>query len=461
MVRNGFTEWTNVTRARSLFENHRQPRLPADLGFYDLRLAEVREAQAALARSYGLAAFCYYYYWFNGHRVLNRPLDEVLARGEPDFPLMICWANEPWSRNWDGLSQDVLLPQTYEPGWARRFAHDVAPLLRDRRYFRLSGKPMLLIYRAGHIPDCAAAIRELRNAFADEGIPDIHLAAAWATFPEDAELPDEPSALGLDAYFEFPPHRTSRQPPRPIPSDLPAKLGGLYDYNHTVSAALADLDDGHGERRHKGVMAGWDNTPRRGEHAHIFHGATPANFRRWLRGTILHGRRQGGERVVFINAWNEWGEGTYLEPDQEFGRGWLEAVASAVELGTAEGRQSRRRRIQVHRRAALGDVLLITPVLKALRRKYPEYEIVVTTEYPEILLGNPFVDLVVKSAAPLTGFDHTFNLEYETQPDEHYCRGLCSDRRGIGFRSHARNIPQPGRESDCCRSAARRRRRSA
>ncbi len=143
----GFTEWTNVTRTRPLFTGHRQPRLPADLGYYDLRLPEAREAQAQLARQYGLAAFCYYYYWFDGQKLLQRPLEEVLAAGEPDFPFLLLWANEPWTRGWNGRARDILMPQEYRRGWVRRLAEDVAPLLRDPRYFRFLGAPVFLIYR--------------------------------------------------------------------------------------------------------------------------------------------------------------------------------------------------------------------------------------------------------------------------------------------------------------------------
>jgi lipopolysaccharide biosynthesis protein len=337
----GFTEWANVTRTMPLFSGHRQPRLPSDLGFYDLRLPEAREAQAELARRYGLSAFCYYYYWFNGRRVLERPLDAVWASGKPDFPFLICWANEPWTRNWDGLDRDILLPQTYEPGWTTRFARDIAPLLRDPRYFRLGGKPMLLIYRIGHVPDPIMAMHEMREALSIEGIPDLHLAAAWVWFQEDTDLPADPSVLGLDSYFEFPPHRCPPQPHRPLPSGLPEEFtGDVYEYNKVVTAVLDKLNDPHEGRRHRGVMAGWDNTPRRGTNAHIFHGATPANFRRWLRGTILHERRQDGDQVIFVNAWNEWAEGTYLEPDRDFGCGWLEAVASATDIGCSVQTQS-------------------------------------------------------------------------------------------------------------------------
>ncbi len=335
----GFTEWANVTRAKPLFRGHRQPRLPADLGFYDLRLPEVREAQALLARRYGLAAFCYYYYWFNGRRVLERPLDEMLVSGKPDFPFMICWANEPWTRNWDGVNSGVLLPQTYEPGWATRFARDVAPLLRDQRYFRIGGKPMLLIYRIAHIPEAALAIRELRVALQEEDVPEVHLAAAWVLFTDDGDLPADPSIFGLDAYFEFPPHMVAAQPLRSLPSGLREGFQGkLFDYNRTVTAALAKLHEPITGRRHRCVMGGFDNAARKPGSCHVYHGATPTNFRRWLRGTILHERHQPGERVVFVNAWNEWAEGTYLEPDRDFGCGWLEAVASAAEVQWANSR---------------------------------------------------------------------------------------------------------------------------
>jgi len=337
----GFTEWTNVTRAEPLYKGHRQPRLPSELGFYDLRLPEVREAQAELARQYGLSAFCYYYYWFNGRRLLERPLDEMLKTGKPDFPFLICWANEPWSRNWDGFSRDVLLAQTYEPGWPRRLARDVAPLLRDRRYFRLDGKPMLLIYRIGNVPESTASMRQLRDALRDEGIPEIHLAAAWVWFPEDVDAPADPSASGLDAFFEIPPHWLPAQPLQPLPPGLPRKFAGeVKDYNRTITVALAKLDEPVEGKRHRGVMVGWDPTARKGPRSVIFHGATPANFRRWLRRTIAHERRQRGERVVFINAWNEWAEGAYLEPDRDFGRGWLEAVASAVDVRCSETQEA-------------------------------------------------------------------------------------------------------------------------
>lgn len=329
----GFTEWTNVTRATPLFQDHRQPRLPADLGFYDLRLPEVRQAQADLARRYGVTAFSYYYYWFNGRRLLERPLDDVLASGKPDFPFMICWANEPWTRNWDGLSTEILVPQDYRLGWEERFAADIAPILRDPRYFHLNGEPVLAIYRVTHIPDAAKAMRRLRDCLNKVGIRKVHLIGGWLRIGGDEPLPEFPDELNLDAYFEFPPHGMPVQPMSVDPENrVPGFAGGIRDYNATVDAAIDQLTVGSEGFRYRGVMSGWDNTPRRGRNAFALHGATPTNFRRWLRAAVerARGEARDAETAVFINAWNEWAEGTYLEPDREFGHGWLEAVASVV-----------------------------------------------------------------------------------------------------------------------------------
>ena len=330
----GFTEWTNVTRAKPQFSGQRQPRLPADLGYYDLRLPEVRNMQAQLGRQYGLAAFCYYYYWFDGRKLLQRPLEEVLATGKPDFPFLLMWANEPWTRAWNGRSSDILMPQDYSGDWIRNFARDIAPVVRDSRYFHFQGAPVLLLYRLKPIPNAATAFRELRAALAALGIEKIHLAGTWPQFPGDEPLPPDPASFGLDAYVEFQPRGLTgyrRQIPE-LAATNPRFTGNIYDYDAAVDSALKMLDEPVVGVRHRGVTMGWDNTPRRGLSGTVYHGATPANFRRWLRGVIEHELATEGppERLIFINAWNEWAEGTYLEPDEDFGRGWLEAVTSAL-----------------------------------------------------------------------------------------------------------------------------------
>jgi lipopolysaccharide biosynthesis protein len=334
----GFTEWNNVTRATPMFRHHRQPRFPADLGFCDLRLPEVRKAQAELAKRYGLSAFCYYYYWFNGRRLLHRPLDEVVQSGSPDFPFMICWANESWTRNWDGRNDEVLVPQTYEDGWPEIFARDIASILKDRRYFRIGSKPVLLIYRITHIPDCASAFSELRIALREKGVHEVYIMGGWFDIHGDNALPSDPRELGIDNYYEFPPHGFyATEITEVVTGKAPDFIGNIHSYDSVIESALAKLKESSKASRYRGVMVGWDNTPRRMNQSHIVHGSTPAKFRRWLRQVVQSEakRKDVKGRMVFINAWNEWAEGAYLEPDREYGRGWLEAVASAVGVNGA------------------------------------------------------------------------------------------------------------------------------
>jgi lipopolysaccharide biosynthesis protein len=329
----GFTEWFNVARATSMFRHHRQPRLPADLGFYDLRLPDVRHAHAELAKHYGLSAFCYYYYWFNGRLLLNRPLDEVLQSGSPDFPFMICWANESWSRNWDGGNREILVQQTYNENWPLAFARDIAPILKDQRYFRLDGKPVVLIYRVMHIPDCADALSQLRIALQREGVEEVYLVAGWFGIQGDQTPPTDARQIGLDSYFEFPPHSVQvTEITEQIPDKDERFTGHIYSYESAVESGLANLNNAAGPERYKGVMVGWDNTARRVNDAYVVQGSTPSKFRRWLRQVVVHESQyeHSTNRIVFINAWNEWAEGTYLEPDRDYGHGWLEAVASAA-----------------------------------------------------------------------------------------------------------------------------------
>jgi lipopolysaccharide biosynthesis protein len=334
----GFTEWSNVTRAVPMFRHHRQPRLPADLGFYDLRLPDAREAQAELAKRYGLSAFCYYYYWFNGRRLLHRPLDEIAQSGSPDFPFLICWANESWTRNWDGRNREILIPQTYQEGWPKIFARDIASILKDRRYFRVHGKPVLLIYRITNIPDCAPSFSELRIALLEEGIEEVYIVGGWFDIHGDESLPPDPRELGIDNYYEFPPHGFyTTEITGVVPEKEPDFVGNIHSYDSVMEFALAGLNESSARSFHRGVMVGWDNTPRRMYQSNIVHGSTPAKFRRWLRQVIQHEakRKDVKGRMVFINAWNEWAEGAYLEPDREYGHGWLEAVASAVGVNSA------------------------------------------------------------------------------------------------------------------------------
>jgi hypothetical protein len=193
---------------------------------------------------------------------------------------------------------------------------------------------VFLIYRVTHIPDCAASLAAFREALTELGIPKVHLGGSFPTFPGDDELPDDPASIGLNSYFQFQPRALPKNSLRHVDDPLSEAgfVGHVYDYDDAVDQALASLNEPAIGMRHQSVTMGWDSTPRLGTGGTVYQGATPANFRRWLRGVVQHERSRPGlpERMIFINAWNEWGEGTYLEPDQDFGRGWLDAVASAI-----------------------------------------------------------------------------------------------------------------------------------
>jgi len=321
----GFTEWTNVRRARPNFRGHAQPRAPGELGWYDLRDASVRAAQAALAKAHGVHGFCYYHYWFNGRRLLEQPLDAMLASGAPDFPFCVCWANENWTRRWDGLEHEVLLAQRYSIDDSANLFRSLLPLFQDPRYIRINGRPLLLVYKAQLVPDLAATAARWREMAAKSDVGNPFLVAC-----ETTNLPP-PATFGFDALVEFPPHR--HQAVR-----LNAMIPGLRkDFTGIVTSYRAQV--AQSLRRAPGnepifrcVMPAWDNTPRRLECATTFVGSSPEIFGWWVEQTAAETRARfrGEERLLFVNAWNEWGEGCYLEPDIRYGRQYLEAFRDAL-----------------------------------------------------------------------------------------------------------------------------------
>ena len=324
----GFTEWRNVEKAVPSFEGHNQPRRPADLGFYDLRVDQVRVEQAEMARKFGIDAFCYYHYWFDGKMLLELPLERLIASKNPNFPFCICWANENWTRSWDGMNKDVLMPQNYDLKLIKQYAYDVEKYLSDPRYLRFDGKPVFLIYKIMDLPDPQRIIADWRKTWEKLGIGKVHIAAV-RSFPNQDKI--TVSDLGVDAFVDFPPHSTS---PFFEPASVLTKPdfeGDIYRYQAAVEGDLARYEREDSTLIHRGVMGAWDNTARRGNKAHLAYGASPVTFRSWLRRSLLQdaAKHPDQERLTFINAWNEWAEGTYLEPDQRYGIGFLEAVRSA------------------------------------------------------------------------------------------------------------------------------------
>ncbi len=331
----GFTEWRSVTSARPLYEGHAQPLLPADLGFYDLRLTEVMGEQAELARGAGIDAFCVYHYWFDGRRVLEAPLDRLLERPEIDFPFYLCWANESWRRNWDGLSGVVLLEQTYGEGFERALVESSLPYMRDPRYQRPDGtRPRFMIYRPEDMPDPAASVARMRDAWRAAGIGEVELGAVRFHIEGENPVADDL----FDFWVEMPPHGLvtpgdylfgGPQGNRLGREVAPGFRGLVYDYARVIDNAVSPAHTASlPANTICGAMPGWDNTARRGLEAHMAHGAHPGRFDLWLRRIAEH-RLAGSYRgELFLNAWNEWAEKAVLEPSDRYGRLCLEVLAS-------------------------------------------------------------------------------------------------------------------------------------
>lgn len=321
----GFTEWSNVSRAVPQFEGHTQPQLPGDLGFYDLRLPEVMQQQVELARQHGIGAFCFYYYWFGGHQVLELPVQSYLRRPELDLPFCLCWANEPWTRRWDGREQDVLLKQEHSPADDLAFIASVRAYLQDPRYLRIDGRPILVIYRPELLPNPKATAERWRHYCHAAGIGDIHLACV-----ESFERRD-PSSLGFDSAIEFPPNLADAAPvAADIPLANPGYEGEILDWR--AMSVQFRLRTHPAYRLFRGVNPAWDNEARRPGHGRSFVHAAPRRYEDWLREAIddaISHSRTPSDRLVFVNAWNEWAEGAHLEPDARLGHAWLQATRRA------------------------------------------------------------------------------------------------------------------------------------
>lgn len=327
----GFTEWTNVVRAPRNFAGHDQPRLPTDLGFYDLRLPEVMHAQADLARRHGVSGFCFYHYWFDGRRLLETPLENWLNSG-PDFPFCISWANEPWSRRWDGSDAEMLLDQTYAEGFAEAFIHDVLPILKHPRYIRVDGAPVLMIYKISDLPDPISTLATWRRIAREQGIERLHIVATQSFDVRD------PRPFGADAAAEFLPSHIDRMllDPRKVGQTVEGFEGHLEDY---VSSAMRAINASPSDYVcYRGVFPRWDNTARRRQAGHAFINDTTKAYANWLRFLAWEAlqRKEQQAPLIFINAWNEWAEGAYLEPDQTYGDGLLAVTRLALSQGIVD-----------------------------------------------------------------------------------------------------------------------------
>jgi Glycosyltransferase WbsX len=335
----GFTEWTNVRKAKPLVGRHYQPRVPAQNRYYDLTEPSTQDWQAELARAHGVHGFCYYHYWFNGKRLLERPLQLLLQRGKPDLPFCLAWANEPWTRAWDGSEKEVLMPQSYgdESDWIRHF-NCLLEAFRDPRYIRVAGKPMFLIYRSASIQVCEPMLQCWRRLAERAGLPGLHIVGMLTGFDRD------PRPHIFDAFAEFEPMCTIRHGmpywlrkrekwTRRIMNAMWNVFGrapwppNTYDY---ASLWKATIERPLPRRTYPGAFVDWDNSPRRGlERSLIMRNFDPRMFEAGIRAQIAKAQRANAE-FLFVNAWNEWAEGAYLEPDEGRGLFFLETLRAAL-----------------------------------------------------------------------------------------------------------------------------------
>lgn len=361
----GFTEWTNIAKGTPRFAGHYQPRIPRDLGFYDPTQEGVLERQVAMARQAGIHGFCFYFYWFNGHRLMERPLERLLANPQIDMPFCLLWANENWTRRWDGQDQEVLIRQDYaeedDPALIETFLRH----FRDSRYIRVDGRPVLIIYRAQIIPNMRERLARWRTMFREHGESPLILMAQ--TFNDN-----DPRPYGLDGAIEFPPHKVAAKVPNAVSSVRiydPLFSGEVRPYDGIVDASLNEPAPPY--PLIKTVFPSWDNDARRQGRGAVYHGSTPQSYRRWLEGTIAFAKANPfhNERMVFINAWNEWAEGAYLEPDLHFGAAYLNATARAV-YGRRETSDRTKLLLVGHDAHANGAQLNLLGILRILAREF-------------------------------------------------------------------------------------------
>lgn len=337
----GFTEWTNVAKSIPKFPGHYQPHLPADMGFYDLRLLDTMIAQTELAKQYGIYGFCFYHYWFNGKLLLETPIEQMLRSQNPDFPFCLCWANENWTRRWDGEEANVLIKQEYSLEDDHNHIHYLIPFFNDKRYIKIDNKPVYLMYRSELHPNINEAVDIWRREAKKAGFEDLYLIRV-----ENFERDINPNKHGFDAGMEFAPDfaiklqkyskkNRAAHLMRKILQSLSIKQSAyldnrVFEYNDLVDAMIGKEPKNY--KYFRCVCPSWDNAARRSKNATIFINSTQEKFRDWVSKMATHTVKNfdGEEQLMFINAWNEWAEGCHLEPDQKNGLSYLTALKDGI-----------------------------------------------------------------------------------------------------------------------------------
>lgn len=325
----GFTEWSNVGKALPNFVGHYQPHCPIHFGYYDLRIPSVMEEQSALAKEYGIFGFSYYYYWFAGKTLLEGPLLSMLENDKVDMPFCLTWANENWTRRWDGQESDVLMGQEHSPEDSLAFIRNIIKYFKDPRYIRINNKPLLIIYRASIIPEIQSTVSLWREEVLKFGFDGVYLVAAQ-TFGIKS-----PEPFGFDASVEFPPHTVSSSEISNEVEIVNNEFSGkIYSYEQVVDNAVKYKDPEY--KNFRTAMLSWDNTARKQNASHIFHRFSLLKYKQWLNCICSHvysnNKYENDEKIVFINAWNEWAEGTHLEPDRRYGYAYLQSTYDILKL---------------------------------------------------------------------------------------------------------------------------------
>lgn len=332
----GFTEWTNVARAKRLFPGHRQPHIPADLGFYDLRLPEVRQQQAELARQAGIEAFCYYEYWFgNGRQLMQRPFEEVVATGKPDFPFCLCWANHSWYKKlWDPKNpgKDKLLIEQLYPGvkdYTEHF-HHLLPAFKDERYVKVNGKPFYIVYDALHFKDVSTFIKTWRSLAQKNGLEGFY----FVTTDFNSEHREELLAMGFDAVHNVD-HLNIYHKENNLKKALLTvcrkylHIPIIYKYKDAIKHMLNE--DCRKNNVIPVIIPNWDHTPRSGSKGLVMTNPAPKYFKQLaMQALDMIKDKPEEEQIIILKSWNEWGEGNYMEPDLQYGHGYIDALAEAI-----------------------------------------------------------------------------------------------------------------------------------
>ncbi len=324
----GFTEWTNVTQGQPQFIGHYQPHLPDELGFYDLNTTKILKKQIILAKKYGIYGFCFHYYWFSGgKRLLEKPIFNYLNDESLDFPFMLCWANEPWSRRWDGSEEDILIDQKFEESDIQNFIEDIMPFLKDKRYIKFNNCPILIVYRPHFFSKnmMLKMSKIWREYVKKEGFNDLYL-----LHTRTGGFKSNSTEWGFNGELEFPPNNISHK--NAINNEKiinPNFKGKILDLPKIATNNFINVPED--ENLYKTVMPSWDNTARKKDSGHIYNNSSPDFYKKWLVNSIKRTEKlHPDNKIIFINAWNEWAEGAHLEPDKKHGFAYLEATLDAL-----------------------------------------------------------------------------------------------------------------------------------